>query len=102
MLIKSRFVIVDDKEHHLLGIKKSLDFLRLDCHSKLYTDETVADWEKLPGTRILFLDQFLTTGATTGTDNKVAFTALADVIQKLICPESGPLRPRTLGRTARG
>ncbi|MEP5151433.1 hypothetical protein [Planktotalea sp.] len=90
MLINSRFVIVDDKEHHLSGIKKSLDFLRLDCHSKLYTDETVAEWEKLPGTRILFLDQNLTTGATFGANNKVAFTALEDVIQKLICPESGP------------
>ncbi len=90
MLIKSRFVIVDDKEHHLKGIKESMDFLRLDCHSKLYSDEAVVDWEKLPGTRILFLDQNLTTGATFGTGNQVAFTALEDVIQKLICPESGP------------
>lgn len=90
MLIKSRFVVVDDKEHHLSGIKKSLDFLRLDCHSKLYSDETVMDWTELPGIRILFLDQNLITGATFGTDNKVAFAALEDVILKLICPESGP------------
>lgn len=90
MFINSRFVVVDDKEHHLLGIKESLNLLRLDCHSKLYTDENVADWQKLPGTRILFLDQNLTTGATFGSNNKVAFAALADVISKIICPESGP------------
>lgn len=90
MLINSRFVIVDDKEHHLSGIKKSLDFLRLDCHSKLYSDEAVADWVKLPGTRILFLDQNLTTGATFGSGDQVAFTALEDVLQKIICPQSGP------------
>lgn len=90
MLIYSRFVLVDDKEQHLLGIKRSLDFLRLDCHSKLYSDETVAGWEQLPGTRVLFLDQNLTTGATFGTGNNVAFAALQEVIQKLICPDSGP------------
>lgn len=90
MFIHSRFVVVDDKDHHLLGIKETLNRLRLDCHSKLYTDEAVGDWEKLPGTRILFLDQNLTTGATFGSNNKVAFAALADVISKLICPESGP------------
>jgi len=90
MLIHSRFVVVDDKEHHISGIKQSLDTLRLDCHSKLYSDEAVAEWVKLPGTRILFLDQNLTTGATFGTTNNVAFAAIADVIQKVICPNSGP------------
>ena len=90
MFIHSRFVIVDDKETHLDGIKKSLDSLRLDCHSKLYSDETVADWQKLPGMRILFLDQNLITGATFGSETKVAFAALADVVFKLVCPESGP------------
>lgn len=90
MFIHSRFVVVDDKYHHLRGIKDSLNFLRMDCHAKLYTDESVADWESLPGTRILFLDQNLTTGATFGSNNKVAFAALADVISKIISPESGP------------
>jgi hypothetical protein len=90
MFIYSRFVVVDDKEHHLSGIKQSLDVLRLDCHSKLYTDESVADWVPLPGTRMLFLDQNLTTGATFGSTNSPAFSALADVVRKLICPESGP------------
>lgn len=91
MLLHSRFVVVDDKAHHLKGIKETLDTLRLDCHSKLYEDETVGDWEPLPGTRILFLDQNLVTGATFGTaDDKVAFTAIQDVITKIICPDSGP------------
>jgi hypothetical protein len=90
MFIYSRFVLVDDKEHHLVGLKRALDSLRLDCHSKLYSDETVADWVRLPGTRILFLDQNLTTGATFGSGDKVAFAALQEVIQKLICPDSGP------------
>ncbi|MEY8880041.1 hypothetical protein [Donghicola sp. XS_ASV15] len=52
MFLHSRFVVVDDKEHHLNGIKQTLDALRLDCHSKLYDDESVGDWEPLPGTRI--------------------------------------------------
>ncbi|RCW84117.1 hypothetical protein [Paracoccus lutimaris] len=91
MFLHSRFVVVDDKEHHLNGIKQTLDTLRLDCHSKLYDDEAVGDWQPLPGTRILFLDQNLVTGATFGTaDNKVAFTAIQDVITRVICPDSGP------------
>ncbi|WGT50362.1 hypothetical protein [Thioclava nitratireducens] len=91
MFLHSRFVVVDDKEHHLKGIKQTLDALRLDCHSKLYDDETVGDWQPLPGTRILFLDQNLVTGATFGTaDNKVAFTAIQDVIRRVICPDNGP------------
>lgn len=91
MFLHSRFVVVDDKEHHLRGIKETLDTLRLDCHSKLYDDEAVGDWKPLPGTRILFLDQNLLTGATFGTaDNKVAFTAIQDVITQIICPDSGP------------
>lgn len=91
MFLHSKFVVVDDKEHHLKGIKETLDTLRLDCHSKLYDDETVGDWEPLPGTRILFLDQNLITGATFGTaDNRVAHSAIQDVITKIICPDGGP------------
>lgn len=91
MFLHSRFVVVDDKRHHLEGIKETLDTLRLGCHSKLYDDEDIGDWQPLPGTRILFLDQNLVTGATFGTaDNKVAFTAIQEVILKLICPDSGP------------
>lgn len=90
MLLHSRFVIVDDKPHHLKGVKDALDTLRLDCHSKLYDDESVADWSPLPGTRILFLDLNLLTGATFATDKKVEFSALQDVITKIICPDSGP------------
>ncbi|MFV0644079.1 MAG: hypothetical protein ACK5NN_06200 [Sphingomonadaceae bacterium] len=90
MLLHSRFVIVDDKPHHLKGVKDALDTLRLDCHSKLYDDESVADWSPLPGTRILFLDLNLVTGATFATDKKVAFSALQEVITKIICPDSGP------------
>ncbi len=91
MFIHSKFVLVDDKEHHLDGLRRALNALRLDCHAKLYSDEAVGDWAKLPGTRVLFLDQNLTTGATFGgTDNKVAFAALQEVIHKLICPSGGP------------
>lgn len=91
MFLHSRFVVVDDKKHHLRGIKETLDTLRLDCHSKLYDDETVGAWQPLPGTRILFLDQNLVTGATFGTaDSKVALSAIQDVITKIICPDSGP------------
>ena len=90
MFLKSRFVVIDDKKSHLKGIKDTLNELRLDCHAKHYTDESVSEWQKLPSARILFMDQNLTTGSTFGTGNKVAFTAIADVIQKLICPDSGP------------
>lgn len=90
MFLRSRFIVVDDKDHHLTGIKNTLDALRLDCHTKLYSDDGVAEWGKLPGTRILFMDQNLTTGATFGSGNQVAYAAIADVIQKVICPDSGP------------
>jgi hypothetical protein len=91
MFLYSRFVVVDDKEWHLKGIKDTLDTLRLDCHSKLYDDESVGDWQPLPGTRVLFLDLNLVTGATFGlSDNKVALAAIQEVITKIICPDSGP------------
>lgn len=90
MFLHSRFVVVDDKAHHLKGIKETLDTLRLDCHSKLYDDEVVGDWVPLPGTRILFLDQYLLSGTTVSTDKKAAFAAIQDVITKVICPDSGP------------
>ena len=91
MFLHSRFGVVDDKKHHLKGIKETLDTLRLDCHSKLYEDETVGDWQPLPGTRILFLDLNLVTGATFATSgSKVAIAAIQDVIMKIICPDSGP------------
>lgn len=90
MFLTSRFIVVDDKKNHLTGIKDTLNTLRLDCHAKLYTDEEVGEWTKLPGARILFMDQNLTTGATFGSGNQVAYTAIADVIDKIICPDSGP------------
>ena len=90
MLIKSRITVVDDKEHHLSGIKSCLNELRLDCHSKLYKEEDLENWQALPGTRLLFLDQYLATEASFGVDNRLAFAKLAEVVGKLICPQSGP------------
>ena len=90
MFLGSRIVIVDDKEHHLAAVKKALDALRLDCHSKLYVEDEIPNWSNLPGMRLLILDQNLIAGATFGTDNTLAFAAIADVIQKLVCPFSGP------------
>lgn len=90
MLIKSRITVVDDKDHHLSGIKSCLNELRLDCHSKLYKEEDFENWQALPGTRLLFLDQYLTTEADFGTPNRLAFAKLTEVVKKLICPESGP------------
>ena len=56
MFITSRITVIDDNPDHLTGIKESLNSLRLDCHTKLYTAEAVRTWEKLPSTKIL-LDQ---------------------------------------------
>lgn len=87
---KSRFVVVDDKLEHLKGIKEALDTLRIDCHSKVYDVETSNTWEKLPGTRILFMDKTLRPGVTMGGGTQDSFAAIADVIQSLIDPDSGP------------
>ncbi|MFN4202417.1 MAG: hypothetical protein ACK4GM_05125 [Tabrizicola sp.] len=90
MFLHSRFVVVDDKDEHLAGIKNALDQLRLDCHTKLYDVENVAAWSKLPGTRILFMDKNLRPGVTMGGGVQDSFAAIAEVIQLLINPESGP------------
>ncbi|WP_297109132.1 hypothetical protein [uncultured Devosia sp.] len=90
MFLSSRFVIVDDKQEHLSGIKAALDQLRLDCHTKLYDVETIGDWERLPGVRILFMDKNLRPGLTMGGGPQSAFAAIAEVIEKLISPQSGP------------
>ena len=90
MFLHSRFVAIDDKPTHLTGIKEALDKLRLDCHTKLYEEEAVGGWHVLPGTRILFIDKNLRAGVTMGGGDKNAFSAIAEVIQKIICPDSGP------------
>jgi hypothetical protein len=90
MFLHSRFVIVDDKLEHLGGLKNALDTLRLDCHTRLYDVETVVDWPKLPGIRILFIDKNLRTGVTMGGGSPDTFSAIAEVIQTIVCPDSGP------------
>ena len=92
LLSLSKVTVVDDNEQHLTGIVKTLNQLRIGCYPLLYTDDDVQNWEKLPGTRILFLDQHLSTATPlAGGDGDVAkFSALADVINKIICPDSGP------------
>ena len=90
MFLHSRIVAIDDKEHHLKGIKETLQALRLDCHSKLYTEEEVGGWTALPGTRVLLMDQNLLAGATFGSGDANTFAAIADVINKLIDPAGGP------------
>lgn len=90
MLTLSRVTVVDDNELHLTGIVKSLNQLRIGCYALLYSDDDVHDWKKLPGTRILILDQHLSDGVAVVGSDEVRFSALADVILKLICPDSGP------------
>lgn len=90
MFVNSRFVVVDDKAEHLTGIKHVLDQLRYDCHTKLYEEENVADWSLLPGIRILFIDKNLRNGVTMGGGQASAFAAIAEVIEKIISPDSGP------------
>lgn len=90
MFVGSRYVLVDDNPKHLTGIKLALNELRLDCHAKLYVEEDVVDWQVLPGTRVLFLDMNLVSGDTLGSGDAATFTNMADVIEKLICPDSGP------------
>lgn len=90
MFVGSRYVLVDDNPKHLTGIKLALNELRLDCHAKLYVEEEIGDWTTLPGTRFLFLDMNLVGGDTMGSGTAATFTNMAEVIEKLICPNSGP------------
>lgn len=90
MLICSKITVVDDNADHLTGIKECLNELKLDCHTKLYEDEHIDDWQMLPGTRVLFLDQNLTGHANFGIDNEQVLDRIVEVIKKLICPNSGP------------
>lgn len=90
MLLHSRFVVVDDREVHLNGIKEALDYLRLDCHTKHYDEERVAEWKPMPGVRMLFIDKNLQSGITIGSSSSSVFASIVDVIEKIISPESGP------------
>lgn len=90
MFLQSRFVVVDDKAEHLMGIRDTLGSLRYDCHTILYDDEEVEDWSPFPGLRILFIDKNLRTGVTVGGADKNAFATIADVIQRVVDPNGGP------------
>lgn len=90
MFVRSRIVLVDDRREHLNGIKEALNALRLDCHAMHYDVESVGEWKKLPGTRILFIDKNLRPGVTMGAGSQDSFAAIAEVIELLISPDSGP------------
>jgi hypothetical protein len=90
MFVRSRFVAIDDKQAHLQGIKSVFNDLMLDCHTLHYQDETVGDWPTMPGTRVIFMDQNLTAGANFNDGNASVFAAISDVLQRVVCPDSGP------------
>lgn len=90
MLLPSRIVAIDDKEEHLVGIKKAFTDLGCDCRTILYNDETIGEEPPLVGLRILFLDLNLQAVSSTGSDDNSRFSTIANLLIQLVNPNLGP------------
>lgn len=89
MFTPPRFVVVDDKEHHLRAIVETFQQLGSPCFGIQYDPARELDKEHFRGVRGLFLDLHLIEGAV-GTDNRRHYAQIAQILEDSISPVGGP------------
>lgn len=89
MFTAPRFVVVDDKEHHLKAIVETFQQLGSPCFGIRYDPAQELDKEHFRGVRGLFLDLHLIEGAA-GTDNRRHYAQIAQILEDSISPVGGP------------
>lgn len=84
-----RFVVMDDKEHHLLAITRTLQILGAPCLGVRYdgTEELEPDYFR--GVRCLFMDLHLIDGGAS-TNHRRHFGNIAAVLENNISASGGP------------
>lgn len=89
MFTPARFVVVDDKKHHLAAIVQVFQQLGSPCISVHYDPAHDPDPAIFRGVRCLFLDLHLLEGQA-GTDNKRHYAVIAALLESVISPLGGP------------
>ena len=89
MFTPPRFVVVDDKEHHLKAIIETFQQLGSRCFGIRYDPARELESEHFRGVRGLFLDLHLIEGAA-GTDNRRHYAQIAQILEDSISPVGGP------------
>lgn len=84
-----RFVVVDDKEQHLLAITQAFQRLGSPCMGIRYNPEEELDRAHFRGVRCLFLDLHLVDGQA-GTDHRRHYALIASILEDSIHQSGGP------------
>lgn len=84
-----RFVVVDDKEEHLLAIVKAFQHLGSPCLGVHYNQETGVDPIHFRGVRCLFMDLHLI-NSHASSDYKSQFSSIASILEDSISVTGGP------------
>lgn len=84
-----RFVVVDDKEHHLLAITRTLQLLGAPCLGVRYDGTEELKPDHFRGVRCLFMDLHLIDGVAS-TDHRRHFANIAGILEDTISASGGP------------
>ena len=84
-----RFVVVDDKEEHLLAIVKAFQYLGSPCLGVHYNQESGVDPIHFRGVRCLFMDLHLI-NSHASSDYKSQFSSIASILEDSISMAGGP------------
>ncbi|MDS4031812.1 MAG: hypothetical protein RKO66_17315 [Candidatus Contendobacter sp.] len=84
-----RFVVVDDKETHLLAITRTLQLLGAPCLGVRYDGTEELEPDHFRGVRCLFMDLHLIDGVAS-TDHRRHFAHIAEILEGNISASGGP------------
>lgn len=85
----ARFVVVDDKEQHLLAITKTFQLLGAPCLGVRYDGTAELRKDLFRGVRCLFMDIHLVDGVAS-TDHRRHFANIAAILEDNISDSGGP------------
>ncbi len=84
-----RFVVVDDREHHLQAITRTFQLLGTPCMGVRYDPSTELNHEHFRGVRCLFMDLHLVDGQAS-TDQRRHYGLIASILEDNINRNGGP------------
>lgn len=89
MLTPSRFVVVDDKPHHLQAIMEVFQELGTPCLGITFDPATDMETSHFSGVRALFLDLHLLEGVASSDDRR-HYAHIVQILEQHISPHGGP------------
>ncbi|SMB32062.1 conserved protein of unknown function [Sterolibacterium denitrificans] len=84
-----RFVVVDDRDHHLLAITRTFQLLGTPCMGIRYDPAEELKQDHFKGVRCLFMDLHLVDGQAS-TDQRRHYGLIASILEDNISRNGGP------------